>query len=613
MKKYLILISVLMVTLVPTLHLNAQFRIFAEPVAGFDPDGNPTAPGENPIVDPFGNPMPGCCENPSNGWDFDLSFGSFSVLTQLQDQIAAETRFRREMNEWLQDQERETLLPEMNRQMRTNHRDFKTAQRAYFKFFDKGPARNGAVVQRVNHLASRETRQRQTWDEKRDKHITEVIALDSWINCGFCEEFAGLVIPADGLSRSKAGEFKVEAIESFGDAHFKEGFYQSRGVGLNKLALEETFYYRLSNLRVGKYRGLSWEDRVFLMSVYLIMGNNATTCNGISSNCIPNRLAEYHPNRVWNDNLLYDWAKEFSPEIPYEQAIFDSGFVSYLINTEGLRANTAKAVAKREREKVLKDLMNEILPPLLNQQTTRAQLISEIKIYTDVIERFGSPSESQLVRYLKEVNRSFGDFSNDELYAYYLTMRKLRFRMQLNRVEIIITAVADSFQPVLELALWEVGGTLAFKLLRRLPSPARTAAIQGIIRNLGLTTSLSRFAHAQKYGIKTYLEHSKFFRNLSISRSRLGIEIHHLIEQRFARNPAIARWIGSNANNWKSIILTQQEHANFTRAWLRAIGRRGQRPGTSGFNTDNVPLDVLQDVAREIYRDFPEILRALGL
>ena len=97
MKKYVLLALTLLFALTQIETVEAQFRPFVEPIAGFDDDpdspgtpSKPGSPGNQPIVDPFGRPLPGCCENPSNGWDFDLSFGSFSTLAILQSQNAAE-------------------------------------------------------------------------------------------------------------------------------------------------------------------------------------------------------------------------------------------------------------------------------------------------------------------------------------------------------------------------------------------------------------------------------------------------------------------------------------------------------------------------------------------
>ncbi|WP_281987636.1 hypothetical protein [Aquimarina aggregata] len=70
--------------------------------------------------------------------------------------------------------------------------------------------------------------------------------------------------------------------------------------------------------------------------------------------------------------------------------------------------------------------------------------------------------------------------------------------------------------------------------------------------------------------------------------------------------------LGNSTSTWKSIVLTVEEHQAFTKAWRKAIGY-GNTPGTTGFFTSNAPREVIEAVARDIYKNYPEILKALGL
>ena len=77
------------------------------------------------------------------------------------------------------------------------------------------------------------------------------------------------------------------------------------------------------------------------------------------------------------------------------------------------------------------------------------------------------------------------------------------------------------------------------------------------------------------------------------------IRAHHLIEQRF--HPQI----GGNVKEWPSIVVTRAEHKAFTDAWKEAIPyRKGTRDATR---------QEVEDAARHIYKDYPEILTELGL
>ncbi len=79
-----------------------------------------------------------------------------------------------------------------------------------------------------------------------------------------------------------------------------------------------------------------------------------------------------------------------------------------------------------------------------------------------------------------------------------------------------------------------------------------------------------------------------------------SIEAHYLIEGRFSDV------IGQTVEDMPSIVLTQAEHRVFTNAWRNAIP---YGPSGTGAAT---PAQV-EGAAQQIYREYPEILQALGL
>ena len=96
------------------------------------------------------------------------------------------------------------------------------------------------------------------------------------------------------------------------------------------------------------------------------------------------------------------------------------------------------------------------------------------------------------------------------------------------------------------------------------------------------------------------------------------MQIHHLIEQRFLSRPGVAQWLGSNTNNWKSIVVSSvpgsgnEHYLKFTKLWKEAIAY-GNGAGWTGANTNNVTLEQIKIAAKEIYADYPEFLQAIGL
>jgi hypothetical protein len=102
------------------------------------------------------------------------------------------------------------------------------------------------------------------------------------------------------------------------------------------------------------------------------------------------------------------------------------------------------------------------------------------------------------------------------------------------------------------------------------------------------------FKYAKQFGIKSYSELKKLTRGL-------GLEVHHLIEKRLAECfiPPLIK------NKILSVVLTKGEHEIFTKAWREAIPY-----GTKyGKNLET----LVKNKAREIYKDYPEILKTLGL
>jgi hypothetical protein len=81
--------------------------------------------------------------------------------------------------------------------------------------------------------------------------------------------------------------------------------------------------------------------------------------------------------------------------------------------------------------------------------------------------------------------------------------------------------------------------------------------------------------------------------------SGTGLQAHHLIEKRFAGT------LGESADDMMSIAVTQAEHQAFTNAWRQAI--------PYGAGTKAATPELVRATARQVYADYPEILKALGL
>ncbi len=105
------------------------------------------------------------------------------------------------------------------------------------------------------------------------------------------------------------------------------------------------------------------------------------------------------------------------------------------------------------------------------------------------------------------------------------------------------------------------------------------------------------FKFASKYGIQGYSK-------LKAAIKGTGLEAHHLIEKRFANI------LGEKASQMASIALTKAEHQIFTKAWRAEIGYKGSK---SLITTANATAKDIYNAAKKIYKDYPEILKVLGL
>ncbi|MBK9260402.1 MAG: hypothetical protein IPM54_11270 [Polyangiaceae bacterium] len=100
-------------------------------------------------------------------------------------------------------------------------------------------------------------------------------------------------------------------------------------------------------------------------------------------------------------------------------------------------------------------------------------------------------------------------------------------------------------------------------------------------------------SRAAEFGVKTYNQ-------LRIAVKGTGLEVHHLIEQRFLR------YFNGDERINLSVAVTAAEHQAFTNKWHYAIGY-----GNAGTNITN--KEAILTAARDIYKNYPAILRALDL
>ncbi len=147
------------------------------------------------------------------------------------------------------------------------------------------------------------------------------------------------------------------------------------------------------------------------------------------------------------------------------------------------------------------------------------------------------------------------------------------------RVEIFLCSAAKSIE---RSELNPTNATRYYDALEGVALECLVAPISGL-------GSLSR---AGQYGIQPYNSLTKLLKGS-------GLQAHHLLEQRFAGV------LGVGPRSMSSIAVSPAEHQIFTNAWRQLI--------PYGQGTANATREQIMNAARIIYKDYPDILKALGL
>ncbi|MDH7447548.1 DUF6443 domain-containing protein [Aquimarina sp. 2201CG14-23] len=122
-----------------------------------------------------------------------------------------------------------------------------------------------------------------------------------------------------------------------------------------------------------------------------------------------------------------------------------------------------------------------------------------------------------------------------------------------------------------------------------------TKGLSWLYRTLFASSKFSKLKYAGKYGFDSYNKLKKLT-------AGKGVEVHHLLEQRFAKV------LGLKPGQMKSIVLSPSEHQAFTNAWRKAIPYSNS---SSAINTATATKAQIQQAAQQIYKSYPEILKQL--
>ena len=119
-----------------------------------------------------------------------------------------------------------------------------------------------------------------------------------------------------------------------------------------------------------------------------------------------------------------------------------------------------------------------------------------------------------------------------------------------------------------------------------------SGAVRGAAARFGLGASgFGALSNAGRFGVQPYGSLSRQLRGS-------GLQAHHILEKRFA---AV---LGQRSRGMSAVAVTPSEHQFFTNAWRQVI--------PYGQGTANASRDQILSAARQIYRDYPDILKAVN-
>ena len=119
-------------------------------------------------------------------------------------------------------------------------------------------------------------------------------------------------------------------------------------------------------------------------------------------------------------------------------------------------------------------------------------------------------------------------------------------------------------------------------------SAKAVVAVNTAVASTAFTRAWGGLQKASEYGIRAYSQ-------LKPSLYKTGLEAHHLIEKRFAHI------LGMKPGAMNAVALTREEHQQFTNAWRALI--------PYGEGTANATPEQIIEAAKEIYKDYPELLK----
>lgn len=289
--------------------------------------------GYEPSFSRISNCGPGDEEVP---FEFRIYYNNMTVLLNMQ--RAMEAAQRAAVERWLLEQEN-NFMEEINRQLGTKHTDFKSAQKEFFKNFEKGYRSVENIAHAIGASHSQKSR---ALDKEQEQNTNEFVLIEEWRQFrGICRPLGTINCPEQsntivrGIRLGSTGIITLdrlwdETLADFSEKEYESARNQSWSQGIYKIVDDGSLLSEMVNKHIAYYNRRNLGDKVFLMTTYLVQYNNRRS--GPMS--VP--ISTYKLPDFWSNTTLLEMGKKKAPGLTDSQRIFQKNF----FENEAERCNT---------------------------------------------------------------------------------------------------------------------------------------------------------------------------------------------------------------------------------------------------------------------------------
>lgn len=261
-------------------------------------------------------------------FNFEIRFDNMQVLLNMQNAINAAQR--KKVDQWLKKQE-STFLKEINRQLGTKHTSFSTAQKDFFKNYEKNLR---GVESSAFSIASSHTKKAQRFDKEQKVYTNEFNLIDEWkhirdvcaprngpgVECDlFDKRIRGIRLGT--ASANSLNQLWDKVLVDFSKKEYESALNRSWAQGLHKIVNNGSLTNEMANKHVAYYRQRGLQDKVFFMTTYLTQYNNRSLPSVLKPS-----ITKYTPPNFWSKNTLLNMGKKKAPVLTDSQRIFQRNF-----------------------------------------------------------------------------------------------------------------------------------------------------------------------------------------------------------------------------------------------------------------------------------------------